>query len=370
MTNPATHHRSRRLSIGIVGCGEILSAHTEALAKLPELDLRGLYDIDGALAARQAQAIPGAVAFSSLEALIDQCDVVDLCSPPQVHRDAAILSLEAGCDVLIEKPVVDSAAAWREVRAQVESSGRKLCAVYQHKYASHVQCAKRWVEEGAIGDIVGITCEFFVDPIFDPMLAAKGHWSHQLAGGRWFEVLPHLLYLIHMFAGPLEPGGVAVLHRDTAPPGAPAEDVVATLEGRRCLATLHLSARSRLNNRTLFVNGSKGTIEISILGGVATYTSLPQLRSQRGVGLMGLPFLEAAAKLTQWLPDRIRHVTARRAPSEHQHLIEAFTHYLKGAGPSPTPISEIDSVFGCCAAIGEAIDARLNAKGAPTSSAQ
>lgn len=349
--------------VGIVGCGHILPTHTKAWAGVPGCEIRGLYDIDADLAARRAAALPGAVAFGSLDELLARCDIVDVCSPPGSHREVALRSLDAGRDLLIEKPVTPTVAEWDDVRARAESTGRTVCAVHQHKLAPHVVRAKEWIDRGRIGEVLRVSCDFFVHPENDPMLAVEGHWSHRLAGGRWLEVLPHLLYLVHMFTGRLEVTDVTVSHADGAPPGAPADNVVATLRGERCLATLHLSARSRLDRRRLIITGTDGVIEICILRGVSWYTDLRHIRRVRGVGLVGLPFIEAASTLAQMVPDRVRHVAARVGPSQHCLLMRAFVRHLRGQGPAPTPLDEIDSVVRCCEAIGEGIDDGLVARG-------
>ncbi len=351
------------LRVGVVGCGHILHEHIRGWDAVPDAGIHGLFDLDAALATRRATEIPGAVVFDSLDALIDACDIVDVCAPPGAHRDIAVRAMEGGRAVLIEKPVTLTLAHWEEVHACATRTGARLGAIYQHKHGPHVVAARDWVSRGRVGEVVRVSCDFFVDPSLDPMLATEGHWAHRLAGGRWFEVLPHLLYLVHLFTGRIEVDHVAVSNSPDAPPGAPADDVVATLRGERCLATVHLSARSHLDRRRIVVTGSQGTVDIGIIRGVSTCTDLRRVREIRGVGLVGLPFIEAANTLAQMVPDRLRHLDFRRGPTQHGRLMRAFADYVRGEGPSPTPLAEIDSVLRCCVGIGEAVDAALVQRG-------
>jgi predicted dehydrogenase len=360
MNDPIASPRTGRLGVGIVGCGEILPEHIHAWGSISECEIRGFFDIDRERSARAAGTVPGAAAFGTLDELLARCDLVDICSPPQAHRDTALRAIRSRRDVLIEKPVVVAVEDWEEIRRHAAEAGVKLCAVHQQKLSSHVLRAKRWLDEGCIGDLLGVHCEFMVNPVSDPMLAMSGHWVNALPGGRWFEVLPHLLYLIHMFAGRLSTGEVAVVRSAAAPSAAPAEGVMAILVGERCLAGLHLSASSHLNNKRLVLNGSKGTIEIAITRGVSTCTSLLTVRETRPVGWLGLPFVEAASTLAQWVPDRLRFASARfLEPTLHTRLVQAFVRHVRGEGPSPTPAEEIDSVVRCCATLGERIEKQL-----------
>ena len=350
-----------RIGIGIVGCGDIFPAHERAWTNVPDCEVRGVSDIEGDLARQRIQSIPGASAFTSLDELLDRCDVVAICTPPDSHRSIALQAMEAGCSIVIEKPIVSCVADWEAIRTRAKQTGTKLGAVYQLKFAPQLQRAQRWLQQGRIGELDHVSFDFFVDPQTDPMLTENGHWSHRLAGGRWFEVLPHPLYLIHMFTGCLQPtADVAVWHSAMAPVGALADGVATTLEGQHCLASLQLSAKSQLDRRAMVLSGSKGQIEIGVLSGEANCTTLGRTRLRRGIGI---PYLEAGIKLAQWVPDRLRYATARRGPSNHRRLAEAFVRHVRDEGPPPTSIEEMDSVFRCCAAIGEAIDAKLKAQG-------
>ena len=97
---------------------------------------------------------------------------------------------------------------------------------------------------------------------------------------------------------------------------------------------------------------------------MATLTSLRRTRRLRGAGLVGVPFLEAGSKLAQWAPDRVRHLSGRRGPSNHARLAEAVVDCVRGRGPNPTPADEIDDVMRCCEAIGQGIEAARRAAAA------
>ncbi|HET8946033.1 MAG TPA: Gfo/Idh/MocA family oxidoreductase [Candidatus Polarisedimenticolia bacterium] len=358
--SPSGTGGSARLRVGLVGCGDILPEHTAAWSRIPGCEMKGFFDLDPQRSARAAAGVPGAAACGTLDELIAGCDLVDVCSPPEAHREAVLRAIDAGRHVLIEKPVVVAVADWEEIRARAAGAGVKIGAVHQLKHGTHVLRAKRWLDEGRIGDLLGVSCEFLVDPDSDPWLTLRDHWVNALPGARWFEVLPHLLYLVHQFTGRLTVDGVAVLRGPRAPSAAPADGVMATLLGASCLVEIHLAAGSRLDRRTIVLRGAKGTIEIAILRGVSTCTSLVRVRESRPAGWIGVPFVEAASTLAQWVPDRARFFASRFfEPSLHTKLIDGFVRHVREDAPSPTPADEIDSVVRACAALGERIEQRL-----------
>jgi len=347
------------LRIAVVGCGHVLGEHILAWRAAPGCRIAGFYDPDASRAARAVAQVAGSRAYATYAEAVADCDVVDLASPPQVHRDQAMEAIAASKHVLIEKPVTMTVAEWDEIAAAAQAAKVKLGAVHQLKFGSHIQRAAQWVRAGEIGDVVGLTCVFQVDTTNDPMLATSGSWVNDLPGARWFEVLPHLLYLAYPFMGRLRPGKVTIAVHPDAPAAAPAPDVQFTILGDRCLGSLHMTARSPRDDRSMVIHGSHGAIEIALLRGVSTRTTLFGLRRLRAVAWIGLPFIEAAQKLAQWVPDRKRHLLTRGRPSRHGEQARAFAAYIRGQGPDPTPAEEVRCVIDCCEAFGRAVEAEL-----------
>jgi predicted dehydrogenase len=79
-------------------------------------------------------------------------DVVVICTPPHTHLPIALDALEAGCDLLLEKPPVPSLAAHRTLAAALAGSGR-ACQVGFQALGSAA-----WVRfRDALGDLGSLT---------------------------------------------------------------------------------------------------------------------------------------------------------------------------------------------------------------------
>ena len=91
---------------GIVGAGFSSKFHFEALKKLysTESDVIGVYDKDQENGKAYATE-RGIKLFDSLEGLINEVDVIHVCTPPVTHEPFAIAALEADKFAIVEKPL-------------------------------------------------------------------------------------------------------------------------------------------------------------------------------------------------------------------------------------------------------------------------
>jgi predicted dehydrogenase len=341
--------------VGLVGAGHISRTHLAAWARAEGCNVVAVHDRDRDAAAGRASRFGIPRVAERLDELIEACDVVDICTPPQSHAPIVEQVIAADRHLLIEKPVVTDLADWQRLLPEIERRRVSLGVVHNLKFGRGVQRALRWVAGGRIGRVLRLKHEFLTHPEADRMLVAERHWSHDLPGGRWFETLPHALYLTHAFAGALDLDHVAAFATAQAPSGAPVDEVAITLKGERCIATIDYSAHCRINRRRLTVEGTDGSIEVDLLGDSAV---LHRGRDAKWKRPWTLGLREAADVLAQWLPDRLGYLLDRGAGGNpHARLIRDFALHLRGSGPNPTPLDEVDYVIRMSDSVGRRIDA-------------
>jgi predicted dehydrogenase len=349
--------RTMTLKVGIVGCGDIFPTHVKGWSAVANYEVHSVFDADpGAL--RKAAGHPGVRGTSSsLAELIDCCDVIDICTPPDSHAEIALAAIQKRRDLFIEKPVVPTSREWEHLVQKAREAGTKICAMFNQKFLPQARLARRWIDEGRIGRVIRVRTEQYDNPGKDWMLANPNHWSHRLPGGRWFETLPHDIYLIRFFAGPVEVTSVSALTAAATGPNNPSE-IVVSLKGSGCLAEVHYSSSCERRQRNIVVTGTRGTIEITN-GLVATLSTLNGSRLKNEVGM---PFVEAVETLSQLIPDRLRWWSNRlkRVPP-HSRLIAETGRYFEGAGPAPTTLEEIGNVVDCCEVAGRKIKIQMAA---------
>jgi predicted dehydrogenase len=261
--------------------------------------------------------------------------------------------------LVMEKPMVTDAADWTRMTDLIAKSGTKIAVIHNIKFLHSVRQAKQWVDEGRIGKVIRVQREFLTSATNDRMLVGDKHWSHKLPGGRWFETLPHELYLTHWFAGPLEVDHVTAISTPNAPSGAPADEVMVSLRGASCIASFHFSANCEQNRRMLILTGTHGHITVDLLSDFASITTAKDSKWKRAVGA---PIVQAGQTILRSAPDRSRYgVQHLRGDSPHQRIIHSLAKALQGKGEDPTPIAEVDYVVRNCELIGREIDRQVAA---------
>src|SRR5262245_34905548 len=114
--------RDNRMGVAIIGCGNIAGAYARDLAAYPQINLRGMTDIDFARAEKLAQQ-HNVQAYPSAEALLadDTVDLVVNLTIHHAHTQIITQCLEAGKHVYSEKPL---SLTYEEAQGLVELAKR------------------------------------------------------------------------------------------------------------------------------------------------------------------------------------------------------------------------------------------------------
>jgi len=113
------------LRAGVIGVGALGRHHARVWSQVAGARLVGVHDADAARAAEVA-AQHGCRAYPELASLLAEIDVVSVAVPTSLHHAVAKQALEAGRDVLVEKPITASLAEADDLVACAKSRGRVL----------------------------------------------------------------------------------------------------------------------------------------------------------------------------------------------------------------------------------------------------
>lgn len=146
----------------------------KAIAGAPELASRisiaGLVDLDrgAALGLAEEFGLSDAVIGTDLDVVLDQVrpellfDVVI----PAARQGVVASGLAHGCHVLSEKPMATSLASARELIGLAEKAGRVHAVVQNRRFVPGVRRIRRFIDSGAIGELTGVHCDFFIGAHF------------------------------------------------------------------------------------------------------------------------------------------------------------------------------------------------------------
>jgi predicted dehydrogenase len=143
----------------IAGLGSIGRRHMRNLIALGEKDIILLRTRKSTLPEDELAAFPQETDL--LEAIQKhKPDGVIVANPTSLHLDVAIPAAEAGCAILLEKPISGSMAGVDILQAAVLKSGAKVLVAFQFRYHPCLVRAKQLITDGEIGRILSAHVHF------------------------------------------------------------------------------------------------------------------------------------------------------------------------------------------------------------------
>ncbi|MHA6347581.1 NAD-dependent epimerase/dehydratase family protein [Roseivivax sp. CAU 1761] len=189
--------------IGLIGAGYIAAWHAAAIRATPGARLAAICDRNPA-AARALAAAHGVPAHDSLAALIESggCDAVHILTPPDLHHRLALQCLEAGLDVVVEKPVAESAAETREIAAAARAAGRRFAPAHNFLGLPAYGRLKRRLAAGDLGRVSAAEITWAL-PLAPLRSGPYGIWLMRSPRNLLLEVGPHLMaFAVDLFGAP------------------------------------------------------------------------------------------------------------------------------------------------------------------------
>ena len=158
----------------LCGCGAMSKGWLRAIASDPALadaiKIVGLVDLNRETAESLARefGLEGAVIGSDLADVIarTKADMVFDVVVPAARFAVVSTALKAGCHVLSEKPMATSLAEGSALIALAAETGKVHAIIQNRRYIAGIRRLRRFVESGAIGELTGIHCDFFLGPHF------------------------------------------------------------------------------------------------------------------------------------------------------------------------------------------------------------
>ncbi len=149
---------NRKIKVGIIGTGWIAESHISGYKKFPDVEIVALADLVPGKAEAFAKRfeLEGVRFYDSDEALIageKDLDAVSICTYNCQHAPCAIHALEAGLNVMLEKPFTVTLDEAIEVMKAEKKSGKILTIGFQPRMGPNMQMIKKIVQSGELGDI-------------------------------------------------------------------------------------------------------------------------------------------------------------------------------------------------------------------------
>ena len=150
---------SKKVRVGLIGTGWIAEEHIRQYLKFPDVELVAMADLIPGKAEKFCKRFgidPAAIHFyPDHKSMLDneQLDAVSVCTYNRTHAVCTIDALNAGVNVLLEKPFTVTLDEAVEVMKAEKASGKLLSIGFQPRMDPNMQQIKKIVESGALGEV-------------------------------------------------------------------------------------------------------------------------------------------------------------------------------------------------------------------------
>ncbi len=192
----------KRIRFAVVGNGHIGKRHAQMILDNPDADLVALCDIRlKEELGLQAFDVPF---YSSLDELLKEekdIDVITIATPNGLHSDQAIMALEAGMNVVCEKPMGLSKRRCEEVIFKSLQMNRRVFCVMQNRYSPPSVWLKEIIDSKTLGNIYMVQVDCYWNR--DERYYKKGSWkgTPDLDGGTLYTQFSHFIDLMYWVFG-------------------------------------------------------------------------------------------------------------------------------------------------------------------------
>lgn len=198
----------KQINWGFIGCGEVAERKSgPAFDAINGSRVVAVMSRTAERAASYAERHGIAKWYTDAHQLINDPDVnaIYVATPPSSHATFAIMAMQAGKPVYVEKPLAANYEDCVRVNRVSEETGVPCYVAYYRRYLPYFQQVKKIINEGTIGNIAYVQVRFTTPPReLDAMKGEKQPWrlNPAIAGGGYFyDLAAHQLDLLQEFFG-------------------------------------------------------------------------------------------------------------------------------------------------------------------------
>jgi predicted dehydrogenase len=161
--------------------------------------LAGIYDPNPVRAQFVSERCGGVPVFSDFDSMLAQTrpDCVIVTTVDRYHHEYIIRGLDAGCDVISEKPMTIDDEKCRAILAAEQRSGKKLIVTFNYRFTPFTTRIKELLRGGAIGKILSVDFEWLLDTSHGADYFRRWHAHLENSGGLLVHKATHHFDMIN-----------------------------------------------------------------------------------------------------------------------------------------------------------------------------
>ena len=148
--------QDKKLRVGFIGAGGIAGTHMRYLNAMPDVELIAASDINEEGLKNRCAEYNIKQSFTDYNEMLQkvEVDAISVCTPNGLHATNTIAALNAGANVLVEKPLAMNAIEGQQMVDAAKTNGKKLVIGFQHRYDPRTTFLRNLVEDGSIGNVL------------------------------------------------------------------------------------------------------------------------------------------------------------------------------------------------------------------------
>lgn len=146
---------------------------------------------------------PKAYAAADFDRMIRETkpEFVIVTTPDASHDDYIVRALDAGCDVITEKPMTTTAEKAQRIIDAVKRSGRHVRVTFNYRYSPPRTQIKDLLMSGEIGDVISVDFTWLLNTVHGADYFRRWHSNKAMSGGLMVHKSTHHFDLVNWWLG-------------------------------------------------------------------------------------------------------------------------------------------------------------------------
>ena len=159
--------------------------------------VRAQYYVDRVVAA--GRTAPAVYSPDHLEAMIaaERVDRVIVAARDDLHAELIVRSLDAGADVVVEKPLTIDGASAAAIEDAIDRTGREVVITFNYRYSPRNSALRQVIQDGTIGEVTSVEFSWVLDTKHGADYFRRWHREKKNSGGLLIHKASHHFDLVN-----------------------------------------------------------------------------------------------------------------------------------------------------------------------------
>lgn len=169
-----------------------------------QVDLVAIADTNALRAERARTMIAtNAPIYGNVDAMLAEArpDLVIVCTPDSTHDDIVVRALEAGADVITEKPMSTTVEKIRRILDAEKRTGRRVDVSFNYRFAPTAARIKELLNSGEIGRVTSVDFHWYLDTRHGADYFRRWHAYTERSGSLFVHKATHHFDLLNWYLG-------------------------------------------------------------------------------------------------------------------------------------------------------------------------